>query len=114
MNINQYSKVAIAYDMTNRTPAAFSGGVNVNNGEFWINNAGRLNGGAINLGGTNNTSKLFINGTDGKQVSNNVVVRNISGSTQTVGSLNSSGTNEYTGTVTLNQAALFEAQSGGT
>ena len=43
MNINQYSKVAIAFDMTNRSPAAFSGGVNINIGELWINSGGKLN-----------------------------------------------------------------------
>ncbi len=114
MNINQYSKVAIAYDMTGRTPAAFGGGVNINTGELWINSGGKLNGGTISLGSSSVVSKLYINATDGTQVANNIVIRTFAGSTQVVGSFSTSGTNEYTGTVTLNQPVIFETASGGT
>jgi hypothetical protein len=113
MNIDEYSKVAIAYDMTNRSPAAFGGGVNINTGELWINSGGKLNGGTISLGADNVVSKLYINAIDGTQVSNTIVVRNHAGSTQIVGSFSTSGTNEYTGTVTLNQAVIFETANGG-
>ena len=114
MNINQYSKVAIAADMTSKSPAAFSGGVIINIGELWINSGGKLNGGNITLGGNNNVCKLYINAVDGTQVSNPVIVANNSGSTQIIGSFRTSGTNEYTGTVTLNRDVTFETGGGGT
>jgi len=114
MNINQYSKVAIAHDMTGKSPSAFSGGVNINIGELWINTDSKLNGGTITLGGNGNICKLYINATNGTQVSSPIIVANYTGSTQIIGSFRDSGTNEYTGSVTLNRNVTFETAGGGT
>ena len=108
--INQYSKVAIGY---NNSTGSFGGGVYINTGELWFQSGSAINGGIINLGSSGNTAKLYIKAASGSTtVPNNVVV--VAGSTPTIGGLNTSGTNTYSGLITLNNAVTLETWGGGT
>jgi len=115
LNINQYSKVAINYDMTGKSPAAFSGGVNINIGEFWIGAGGVLNGGSIKVGnGNSNICKFYVSDIDGGTTVSNAINVPASSTNSYIGGLNTSGTNTLSGTITLNAAPTFENYGGGT
>lgn len=114
ININQYSIVEIANDMASHSEC-FGGGVNINTGELWFNAGSSINGGVITVGaGDSKTAKVFLNDVDGGLTINNHIVVP-SGSTDShIGGLNSSGTNTYSGNVTLNASSYLETWAGGT
>ncbi|MCX6305076.1 MAG: hypothetical protein NT040_08915 [Bacteroidetes bacterium] len=110
LNIHEYSKVAIGY---NHGAGSFGGGANVYTGELWFQPASAINGGTINVGSSGTTAKVYLNATTGGlTLPNNLVV--VAGSTSTIGGLNSSGTNTFSGSVTLNSGVNLETVSGGT
>ena len=110
LNINNYDKVVIGY---NNGAGSFGGGANVYTGELWFKEGAAINGGTINVGSTANTAKVYISdGNGGTTIPNNLVV--VAGSTSTIGGLNSTGTNTYSGSITLNDAVTLENFNGGT
>ncbi len=110
LNIIDYSKVAIGF--TN-PPGSFGGGVNINTGELWFQSGSAINGGIINVGSASKTAKLYISAASGgTTVNNNIVV--VASSTSTVGGLNSSGINTFSGSITLNNSVTLETWSDGT
>ncbi len=92
-------------------------GVNIKQGEMWMDTGGSLQSGIpINLGLADaNTAKVWLSiATGGTTFPQNITVAN-SGGAKVIGGLNSSGTNTYTGNVTLNGAISLEAnQAAGT
>ncbi len=110
MTIYEYSKVAIGY---NNGAGSFGGGVNVLAGELWFREGGAINGGLISVGNPSKVAKVYIeDGNGGTTVPNNISV--VANSTSTVGGLNASGTNTFSGVITLAANARFETWGGGT
>ncbi len=110
MTIYEYSKVAIGY---NNGSGSFGGGVYIKKGELWFREGAAINGGVITVGSPDTIAKVYIeDGNGGTTVPNNIQV--IASSISTVGGLNSSGTNTYSGTVALAANATLETWSGGT
>jgi fibronectin-binding autotransporter adhesin len=108
------------YSMAKFTAAQAWGGsssLNVNVGELWVDTGGSLASGlVVNLGLADaNTAKFWLAASSGGvTVNNNIVVTNTTG-TKVLGGLNSSGTNTFSGNVTLNgPVQLIANNSGGT
>ncbi len=94
----------------------YSGGTFVNSGSLQFDNSGSASG-TLNLGdasGSNDASIYIRTAAGGKTVGNNITVASGSTGTLTIGGLNTSGTNTYNGTITLNHAVNLEAATGGT
>ena len=94
----------------------YTGGTFINNGSLQFDTNGSA-AGTLNLGNTSgsNSSSIYIRpATGGKTVSNDITVRSGSTGTSTIGGLNTSGTNTYTGTITLNRGVNLSSVSGGT
>ena len=94
----------------------YTGGTIVDNGSLQFGSTGSA-AGVLRLGdttGSNDASLYLIPDAGGKTISNNINVRTGSSGTMTIGGLNTSGTNTYSGTVTLNRSVNLTAASGGT
>jgi len=112
---SNYGILKINCDMPNLSASAFQGGINVDRGELWFNAGAKINGGTLRIGnGDANVCKLYINATTGGTTVNNAVNVPTSSTNSFIGGLNTSGTNTYTGTFTLNNATTFENFGGGT
>src|SRR5690242_2108322 len=84
---------------------SYTGGTFINNGSLKFDTGGSASG-TLTLGDTtgSNGSSIYIRpATGGKTVSNDITVRSGSSGSTTIGGLDSSGTNSYTGTITLNR-----------
>ncbi len=115
MQNSNYGIVQINSNMPNLSSTSFSGGVNINRGELWFNSGCAINGGTINVGnGDDNICKLYINTTTGSTTINNAIIVPSNSTASYIGGLNSSGTNTFSGTITLNSYATFENFGGGT
>ena len=113
LNIKQNSKVVLNYDMSSQA-SAFSGGVNIDIGEFWFEQGASINGGTIKVGtGNANVAKLYISDADGGTTVNNAITVPASSTNSFIGGLNTSGTNIFSGTLTLSAPVTLEAWSGG-
>jgi autotransporter-associated beta strand protein len=94
----------------------YTGGTFINNGSLQFDTGGSATG-ALTLGditGSNSSSIYIRPATGGKTVNNDITVRSGSSGTTTIGGLNTSGTNTYSGTVTLNRGVNLDAAAGGT
>ncbi len=116
LNIDQYSKVKL-------TAAQAWGdgthGVVINQGEFWMDSGGSLASATVPITvGQNdaNVGKLWLSvATGGQSLSNPITLNNQSGSPaeKTIGGLNTSGTNTFNSSITLNGQANLSAGTGG-
>jgi len=108
--VKQYSKVI------NTAAHTYSGNTYIDEGEFWIGQGASVSG-TIDVGASAqpaNVSKLFISDADGgTTVANNITVQTGNTDTRFIGGLNTSGTNTYSGTITLNSGLILETASGG-
>ena len=113
LDIEQYSKVKITAAQTMGSSAAY----NVKQGELWLDTGGSLaSGSTVNLGLADaNVAKFYLAPSAGGMThAGNITVAN-SGGIKVLGSLASSGTNTFSGNVTLNGTAQLEnVSSGGT
>jgi autotransporter-associated beta strand protein len=94
----------------------YTGGTFINNGSLQFDTGGSASG-TLTLGDTtgSNSSSIYIRpATGGKTADNDITVRSGSTGTTTIGGLNTSGTNSYSGTITLNRGVNLDAASGGT
>ena len=109
--VEQYSKVKLAGAST------FTGDVEIDEGEFWVDSGGTLGAGTIvigNSGQATDEAKLWLSDSDGGlTVSRNITVSSGNAGTRTIGGLNTSGVNTFSGTVTLNGPANLEAENAG-
>ncbi|MBT7066827.1 MAG: hypothetical protein HN919_11030, partial [Verrucomicrobia bacterium] len=114
LQIHEYSEVKIV------AAQSYQGLTKIDEGELWIDTNGSLNGGAIHVGSASapgNYAKLYIvdpNG--GTTLDENIVVNSgDSGSRRIVGGGNTSGTNTYSGTLSLSDdAGIEKSNSEGT
>ena len=116
LTIEQYSKVKFT---AAQTWGDSTHGVNINQGELWMDAGGSLASAApINVGLTDgNVAKVWLSLATGNQTfNNNLTVNNqaASPSEKTIGGLNTSGTSTFGGTVTLNGQVNLSAGTGGT
>ncbi|MFM7240128.1 MAG: beta strand repeat-containing protein, partial [Cyanobium sp.] len=113
LDIEQYSKVKFTAAQTMGSAAAY----NVKQGELWLDTGGSLaSGSTVNLGLADaNVAKFYLAPSAGGMThAGNITVAN-SGGIKVLGSLASSGTNTFSGNVTLNGTAQLEnVSSGGT
>ena len=113
--IEENSKVRIA---AAQTWGNVSNGVAVKAGELWIDAAGSLNEGVpVTVGRYDGeTAKLYLaSPTGGQTFAHAITVVNSNGvGNKTIGSLNTSGTNRYSGTIALDGVVNLEAATGGT
>ncbi len=113
LDIEQYSKVKFTAAQTMGSAAAY----NVRQGELWLDTGGSLaNGSTVNLGQADaNVAKFYLAPSSGGLThGGNITVAN-SGGIKVLGSLASSGTNTFSGNITLNGTAQLEnVSSGGT
>ena len=113
LDIEQYSKVKLTAAQTMGSAAAY----NVKQGELWLDTGGSLaSGSTVNLGLADaNVAKFYLAPSAGGMThAGNITVAN-SGGIKVLGSLASSGTNTFSGNVTLNGTAQLEnVSSGGT
>ena len=109
--VKQYSKVISTAAHT------YSGNTYIDEGEFWIGQNATVSG-TIDVGASAqvaNVSKLFISDADGgTTAANNITVQTGNTDTRFIGTLNTSGTNTYSGNITLNSGVVLETASGGT
>ncbi|MES2594756.1 MAG: autotransporter-associated beta strand repeat-containing protein [Verrucomicrobiota bacterium] len=93
----------------------FSGGAVVNAGMLIMDNASALGTIAANLGDTtgSTSASLAFSSTSGRTVANAITVRSGSSGTATLGGLNTSGVNTFSGGITLNKTAIVTAETGG-
>ena len=108
--IKEYSIVEVNYN----NPASLSGGYFVERGELWVESNGVIQGGIQVGNATANVNKLYIsNPAIATTVANPITVP--AGSTNaTIGSLNTSNTHTYSGTINLNNNAVnFDVVSAG-
>ncbi len=93
----------------------FSAGAIINAGTLVMENAAALGTAAANLGDTSGTStaSLLFGNTSGLTVTNAITVRSGSSGALTLGGMNTTGTNTFSGAVTLNKAATVTAAAGG-
>ncbi|MDA0991004.1 MAG: hypothetical protein O3A51_09660, partial [Verrucomicrobia bacterium] len=118
LNLQQYSIVRID------TTADYSGETQIDEGEFWLDEAGSIPNTTIyvgNGGETANYAKFFLNDANGGTTLSKTI--NVNGGNglvdnRTVGALNTSGNNEFSGTIVRssggNEAATLFATAGGT
>jgi autotransporter-associated beta strand protein len=113
--IEENSKVKIA---SAQSWGDASNGVEVKAGELWMDPAGSLSEGVpVTLGRFDDgTAKIYLASPAGGQVfAHAITVVNSNGAgNKTIGSLNTSGTNRYSGTISLNGVVNLEAATGGT
>ncbi|NBS14482.1 MAG: hypothetical protein EBT57_06705, partial [Verrucomicrobia bacterium] len=113
LDIEQYSKVKFTAAQTMGSAAAY----NVKQGELWLDTGGSLaSGSTVNLGQADaNVAKFYLAPSAGGMThAGNITVAN-SGGIKVLGSLASTGTNTFSGNVTLNGTAQLEnVSSGGT
>jgi Secretion system C-terminal sorting domain len=108
-----YGLFKINCDMPTLSASSFSGGINVDRGELWFNAGAAINGGTLRIGnGDANICKLYINANGGTTVSNAITVP-ASSTNVYIGGLGTSGTNIYSGTISLSSAATIENANGG-
>jgi len=110
--VQQYSLVKVSGAST------MTGDVEIDEGELWFNEGGAVGGGTIYVGnGTQQSdiAKLWHSDMDGgTTIDENIIVNPANSSTKYIGGLNTSGTNVFSGTVTLNGPVNLESnQSGG-
>lgn len=94
----------------------YTGGTFLNNGSLQFDSNGSA-GGTVNLGniaGANDASVFLRPTSGGKSVANDITVRSGNSGTMTIGGLNTSGTNAFSGTITLNKDVTLQAATGGT
>ncbi len=93
----------------------FSGGYNANHGITVLGSSGALGTAAANLGDTtgSNSASLLFGESSGFTVANAITVRSGSSGTATLGGWNNSGTNTFTGAITLNKSVTLTAEAGG-
>ena len=106
LDIEQYSKVKFTAAQTMGSAAAY----NVKQGELWLDTGGSLaSGSTVNLGQADaNVAKFYLAPSAGGMThAGNITVAN-SGGTKVLGSLAASGTNTFSGNITLNGTALLE------
>lgn len=113
-SVGFYIKENSIVEVNYNNPASLSGGFFVERGELWVEALGMIQGG-IQVGlGNANTNKLYIsNPTIATTVANAITV--FANSTNaTIGSLNTSNTHTYSGTINLNNNAVnFDVVSAG-
>ncbi len=104
----------------------FSGGAIITNGTLRLGasstptsgsvTSGPVGTAAVQLGdisGTNNASLVWAAGSSGLSLANNItVVAGSSGNTLTIGGMNTSGTNTFSGNITLNNSATVSQAAG--
>jgi hypothetical protein len=96
--IKQYSIVEVNYNNV----ASLSGGYFVENGELWVNSLGVIQGG-IQVGiGNTNVNKLYISNASTATTVANAITVPANSTNATIGSLNTSNTHTYSGTINLN------------
>nr|NQU90867.1 hypothetical protein [Bacteroidota bacterium] len=110
--VQQYSIVKLSGAST------FTGDVEIDEGELWFEQGGAVGGGTIYVGNgaqQADIAKLWHSDMDGgTTVDENIVVNSANSSTKYIGGLNASGTNTYSGTITVNGPVNLESnQSGG-
>lgn len=93
----------------------FTGGSSVINGKLIIDANTALGTGAVNIGDTvgSNSAALLFSTTAGRTVTNAITASAGSSGTLTLGGLNTSGTNTFSGSVTLNKSVTLTAEPGG-
>jgi autotransporter-associated beta strand protein len=116
LTIEQYSKVKIT---AAQSWGSSSVGTTISQGELWIDSGGSLlTGSPVNVGQNDgNNAKLWLSIPSGGQTFNNpITVNNQSSSPaeKDIGGLNTSGTDTFGGTVTLNGQVNLSAATGGT
>lgn len=114
LQIKQYSIVSIGFANTSST-SSFGGGAHIEVGELWFEENSSLNGGVITIGnGNSNAAKLYLQDLNGGYTLPNNITVQASSPNCFVGGLNTSGTNTYSGNITLNAPLQLENSSGGT
>ncbi|NHM06535.1 T9SS type A sorting domain-containing protein [Flavobacterium sp. CYK-4] len=108
--LKQYSIVEVNYNNV----ASLSGGYFVEEGELWVESNGVIQGGIQVGNGNALVNKLYIsNPTTPTTVANNIVVP-ANSTNATIGSLNTSNTHTYSGTINLNNNTVnFDVVSAG-
>ena len=81
-----------------------------------IDASSALGTGAVNLGDTSGASAtaLLFSATSGRTVTNALTARAGSSGAATLGGMNTSGTNTFSGTIALNKSITLTAEAGGT
>ncbi|MBL0012978.1 MAG: autotransporter-associated beta strand repeat-containing protein [Flavobacterium sp.] len=96
--IKEYSIVEVNYN----NPGSLSGGYFVERGELWVESAGVIQGG-IQVGiGNANVNKLYISNPSIATTVANAITVPANSTNATIGSLNTSNTHTYSGTINLN------------
>ena len=113
--LNQYSKILLTGNNT------YTGNTEINKGEVWVGSGGDITSSTILLGNTaslSNVCKFFLSSTGGGQTfSRNININDGNTDTRFIGSLNTSGTNTFSGNIlrSSNQPLSIEVpEAGGT
>ena len=100
--IKQYSIVEVNYN----NAASLSGGYFVETGELWVNSAGVIQGGIQVGNGNALVNKLYISNASTATTVANAITVPATSSNATIGSLNTSNTHTYSGTINLNNNSV--------
>lgn len=105
--VKEYSKVDVSGIST------FSGNVEIDEGEFWIGEAGSIGSSNVYVGNgaqTSNYAKFYISDMDGGTTTDvDIIVNNGNTGTKIIGGINTSGENTFGGTITLNGPVNLES-----
>ncbi|WP_309640133.1 hypothetical protein [Flavobacterium sp.] len=108
--LKQYSIVEVNYNNV----ASLSGGYFVEEGELWVNSGGVIQGGIQVGNGNALVNKLYISHISTPTTVANAITVPANSTNATIGSLNTSNTHTYSGTINLNNNAVnFDVVSAG-
>ena len=108
--IKEYSIVEVNYNNI----ASLSGGYFVERGELWVNSNGVIQGGIQVGNGNAFVNKIYISNVSTPTTVANAITVPANSTNATIGSLNTSNTHTYSGTVNLNNNAVnFDVVSAG-
>ena len=113
-SVGFYIKENSIVEVNYNNPASLSGGYFVERGELWVESNGVIQGG-IQVGlGNANANKLYISNPSVATTVANAITVFASSSNATIGSLNTSNTHTYSGTINLNNNNVnFDVVSAG-
>lgn len=113
-SVGFYIKENSIVEVNYTNPASLSGGYFVEEGELWVNSNGVIQGG-IQVGNSNtNITKLYISNLSTPTTIANAIVVPAGSTNASIGSLNTTNTHTYSGTINLNNNTVnFDVVSAG-